>query len=304
LSEMGYHLLLSGLNKFKRDTRVLLGHSRLLIKKFKRFNLTKLSSGALADKFSLLAEHILSLWQHYFWTEYYCYDKVNLRIKNGGEKEKRRLTKAVREMQKQKFLFRTQINKTLYPPGLTDQFSREIARRLGLRDLSEYHYAEVLKLLHGQKIPRPQRQNWVMGKFNGWRTLTGFEASRIVKIFDDFLLRSHSHRLTGQVGNRGFYRGRVKVIPFDIKADYLDHIAKMKKGQVLVTGSTGPELILACRKAGAIVTEEGGITSHAAIVSRELGIPCVIGTKVATKVFKDGDTVEVDALNGVVKKYD
>jgi pyruvate,water dikinase len=56
------------------------------------------------------------------------------------------------------------------------------------------------------------------------------------------------------------------------------------------------------QKAGAIVTEQGGVTSHAAIVSRELGIPCLIGTKIATKVFKDGDMVEVDATKGIVRK--
>lgn len=55
------------------------------------------------------------------------------------------------------------------------------------------------------------------------------------------------------------------------------------------------------RKAGAIVTDEGGITCHAAIVSRELGKPCVIGTKIATKVLKDGDEVEVDAEQGIVR---
>jgi pyruvate,water dikinase len=55
------------------------------------------------------------------------------------------------------------------------------------------------------------------------------------------------------------------------------------------------------KRAAAIVTDEGGVTCHAAIVSRELGIPCVIGTRVATRTFKDGDTVEVDATNGVVK---
>jgi len=55
------------------------------------------------------------------------------------------------------------------------------------------------------------------------------------------------------------------------------------------------------KEAGAIITDEGGITCHAAIVSRELGIPCIIGTKIATKVLKDGDIVEVDAGKGVVK---
>ena len=56
------------------------------------------------------------------------------------------------------------------------------------------------------------------------------------------------------------------------------------------------------KKAAAIVTEQGGITSHAAIISRELRVPCVIGTKIATKVLKDGDKVEVDATKGIVKK--
>lgn len=55
------------------------------------------------------------------------------------------------------------------------------------------------------------------------------------------------------------------------------------------------------KKAAAIITDEGGITCHAAIVSRELNIPCIIGTKVATKILKDGDLVEVNAEKGVVK---
>ena len=65
---------------------------------------------------------------------------------------------------------------------------------------------------------------------------------------------------------------------------------------------TRPDYIIGIKKAAAIVTNEGGITCHAAIVSRELGIPCIIGTKIATEVFKDGDLVEVNANHGVVKK--
>ncbi len=55
------------------------------------------------------------------------------------------------------------------------------------------------------------------------------------------------------------------------------------------------------RKAKAIVTDEGGVTCHAAIVSRELKIPCIVGTKIATRVLKDGDLVEVDADKAVIK---
>ena len=76
---------------------------------------------------------------------------------------------------------------------------------------------------------------------------------------------------------------------------------KFKKGMILVTTMTRPEYYPLMRIAKAVVTDEGGITSHAAIISRELGIPCVIGTKIATRVLKDGQLVEVDANKGVVK---
>jgi len=56
------------------------------------------------------------------------------------------------------------------------------------------------------------------------------------------------------------------------------------------------------QRAAAFVTDEGGITCHAAIVAREMKKPCVIGTKIATKIFKDGDIVEVDADKGIVRK--
>ena len=81
----------------------------------------------------------------------------------------------------------------------------------------------------------------------------------------------------------------------------IEEIKKVHKGDILVANTTGPEIMIACTKAAAIVTDEGGMTSHAAIVSRELKIPCIVGTKIATKVFKDGDLVEVDATKGIVK---
>jgi pyruvate,water dikinase len=65
---------------------------------------------------------------------------------------------------------------------------------------------------------------------------------------------------------------------------------------------TSPDYISAMNLAGAIVTDEGGLLSHAAIVSRELGKPCIVGTKVATRVFKNRDLVEVDANKGIVRK--
>lgn len=79
-------------------------------------------------------------------------------------------------------------------------------------------------------------------------------------------------------------------------------IDKVKQGDVLIAVMTRPDYVPAMKKAAAIVTNEGGITCHAAIVSRELGIPCLIGTKIATEVFKDGEMVEVSANHGWVRK--
>ncbi len=93
---------------------------------------------------------------------------------------------------------------------------------------------------------------------------------------------------------RGIARGKARVILK--KKD----IALLEDGEVLVTAMTTPDYLPAMKKAAAFVTDEGGITCHAAIVARELRKPCIIGTKVATQVLKNGDLVEVDATNGVV----
>lgn len=102
--------------------------------------------------------------------------------------------------------------------------------------------------------------------------------------------------LKGQIAFAGCVVGQARIV--------LHHseINKVKHGDVLVCGSTTPAYVPALNKVKAIVAEEGGVLSHASIISRELKIPCIIGAKIATKVFKDGDMVEVDAEKGVVRK--
>ncbi|MFH2136354.1 MAG: PEP-utilizing enzyme [Patescibacteria group bacterium] len=103
-------------------------------------------------------------------------------------------------------------------------------------------------------------------------------------------------KLTGVCASPGKAKGRVSII------ETIDDLKKMKKGNVMLSETTYPALVPAMKLASAIVTNVGGLTCHAAIVSRELKIPCVVGTKIATKVLKDGDLVEVDATKGIVKK--
>jgi len=101
--------------------------------------------------------------------------------------------------------------------------------------------------------------------------------------------------IAGKVASQGYAKGIAKII-ID-KKDF----NKFEEGDILITGMTRPEFVPLMKKAAAIVTNEGGITCHAAIVSRELGKPCIIGTKFATEVIKNGDLVEVRANHGTVR---
>ncbi|UCF45099.1 MAG: phosphoenolpyruvate synthase [Candidatus Bathyarchaeota archaeon] len=96
-------------------------------------------------------------------------------------------------------------------------------------------------------------------------------------------------------GKRGYGLGVAKVVLTPEEA-----AEKMKKGDILVTDMTNPDFVPFMKIASAIVTDKGGITSHAAIVSRELSIPCVVGTETATQVLKTGQEYTVDSRNGII----
>ena len=76
---------------------------------------------------------------------------------------------------------------------------------------------------------------------------------------------------------------------------------KMNEGDILVSVATTPSIVPAMKKAAAFITDEGSLTCHAAIVSREMNKPCVVGVKIATKVLKDGDRVTINAKKGIIK---
>jgi pyruvate,water dikinase len=100
--------------------------------------------------------------------------------------------------------------------------------------------------------------------------------------------------LTGSAASPGIGTGHVKIILTP------KEIGKMQQGDVLVSKMTSPDFVPAMKKAAAIITDEGGQTSHAAIVSRELGVPCIVGTKLATKILKEGYVVTVDGAKGQI----
>ncbi|MBI4779443.1 hypothetical protein HY797_03260 [Candidatus Falkowbacteria bacterium] len=101
--------------------------------------------------------------------------------------------------------------------------------------------------------------------------------------------------IKGVVASIGVATGIVKII------HSATEIEKVKKGDILVAGMTSPKYMPAIFNSGAIITDDGGLTCHAAIIARELKKPCIIGTKIATSILNDGDLVEVNADNGIIK---
>ncbi len=189
----------------------------------------------------------------------------------------------------------------------------EISRRtkIPLRELySFYRIGEVLNaiknnkpILSSQELER--RDNaYVLrlqeGKINFY---SGPEAEIIIlEELQHIKKNEEEGGLRGRIACRGLAQGIVRIIiPGDISM-LSQAMHNFQGGEVLVTTMTQPNMVPLIEKASAIITDEGGLTSHAAIISREFKTPCIVGTEIATKVFKDGDLVEVDADKGIVRK--
>ena len=187
---------------------------------------------------------------------------------------------------------------------VTDKVSKEIARRLNLtlKQVRYFAYWEMKDALLKNKFKVDvlnQRYKFSVVYTDSFRPkiYTGKAAQKFLNN-----LRFEKQDLTEIKELKGLtaYPGKVKGIVKIIET--ADDLKKMNQGDILLSETTYPALVPAMKKAAAIVTNVGGLTCHAAIVARELKIPCVIGTKIATRVLKDGDKVEVDANEGWVRK--
>ncbi len=122
-----------------------------------------------------------------------------------------------------------------------------------------------------------------------------FSGKKALAIEKQLQPKKNKNLIQGQTAYPGKVKGRVKIILNPRK------VKNFNQGDILVTGMTRPEYLSLMKKSAGFITNEGGITCHAAILARELKKPCVIGTQVATKVLRDGMLVEVKANHGIVK---
>ncbi|MFH1534567.1 MAG: PEP-utilizing enzyme [Patescibacteria group bacterium] len=187
---------------------------------------------------------------------------------------------------------------------MMEDFVREVAKRNHLSKIQAFMIApnEMKDALLKENIDPDLmneriKESVVFFKGTKYRVLSGKSVIKLSQeIKKSLYVNPNLKIIEGNTAFPGKVRGIVR------RVDEAEEMKKMKKGDILVSTSTNPQIISAMQKAGAIITDSGGITCHAAIVSRELEVPCVIGTKIATKLLKDGDMIEVDAGNGIIKK--
>ncbi len=179
------------------------------------------------------------------------------------------------------------------------KFVGEISRRSGVKE-------ELLKNATLFELPRVLYGDLKAGELEGrggrWFTIShshkGLYGEK--KIIEGRELElggtEEVHEFRGVPASAGNARGEVCIVNGE------KEFGKMREGRILVSPMTRPEFVPLMKKAAGIITDEGGLTCHAAVVSRELGIPCIVGTRKATAVLKDGDVVEMDGKTGMVKK--
>jgi len=126
------------------------------------------------------------------------------------------------------------------------------------------------------------------------RPITTLDLNKGVKKISENQLKNLKQIIQGEPASFGIGYGKV------VKIKSAKEIDKIEKGDVLVTEMTAPDYVPAMKKAAAIVTDKGGQTSHAAIVSRELGVPAIVGAKIATKTLKENQLITVNGATGIV----
>jgi len=176
----------------------------------------------------------------------------------------------------------------------------EIGKRKGyaFREIAQFRLNEISSIRSVRKSELTKRlKNYIIFSKSPNKIIFSSNQEEIEKYKNKYFEEDNigNHEVKGNVAFRGKVRGRVVIIRD--KSDF----RKSRKGCILVAAMTTPDFIGAMEKAAAFITDEGGITCHAAIIAREMKKPCIIGTKIATKVLRDGDLVEVDADKGVVR---
>jgi phosphoenolpyruvate synthase/pyruvate phosphate dikinase len=175
----------------------------------------------------------------------------------------------------------------------------EICKRIGIsyENLLSLTFKEIIGCLQGEPVPNDLEKRYpyaIVRLDDESFYFYGDAYEETEKALEkDY---SQLNELKGAKVTKGVVRGTAKILQTDRE------LHKLEKGDILISNMTNPNYNIAFEKVAGVVTDEGGVLCHSAIMAREFNLPCVVGTKIATRVFKDGDLVEVDADKGIVRK--
>ncbi len=178
-------------------------------------------------------------------------------------------------------------------------FDGDLLRYLTLHELQDREDL-VLSSIEIDQLTRRRENYFYLYEYDSHRELLTTEAGTLETIQQKYFTVSEARIISELYGTSAFV-GKVKGRVVNLAEEKVSEDT-LGEDTILVTVMTHPSDISLIKKSKALVTDEGGVLCHAAIVAREFEIPCVIGTKIATKIFRNGDMVEVDATVGVVKK--
>lgn len=194
-----------------------------------------------------------------------------------------------------------------YIIGILEEISKRYKEKT--ENLIKHYRIEEIESLTLNRIKIPAKDlekrkkcTVVLWKDNKVQFIYGDEAEKIAKSeLKELYEVEIKKEIKGIPANHGIAKGIARILEANNFEQTRELRKTFKKGEILITQMTQPTVIDIAAKAAALVTDEGGMLSHAAIISRELKIPCVVGTHTATSNFKDGDLIEVDANKGIVK---
>jgi phosphohistidine swiveling domain-containing protein len=176
--------------------------------------------------------------------------------------------------------------------------------KINLDDILYLSIEEIVEKLEGNSIDLlvidERKKGYYLASYNGQTAWFVGDDRKLIDDLNVFTRHLNFDKNIKQIKGNPAHKGKVTG-PAKIVLE-MEDISKVNKGDILVAVMTFPNFIPAMEKAAAFVTDEGGILCHAAIVSREMNKPCVIATKHATKILQDGDMIEVDGDNGIIKK--
>ena len=218
-------------------------------------------------------------------------------------------------VQNYKNKFRADFELVFFGNGFLPQLAKKVSVQCGVpeNDVLMYQNKEIVDLIGGSKLSdekiqaRKQAYVYFKDQNSDMTFYAGIDAQNFIKQFlsEETITRPENDIIQGKTAHSTGkkVRGKVRILARDYGNPKLvvESMAQMEQGEILVSQTTDPELMPALRKASAIVTDLGGMLSHSAITSRELNIPCIVGTKNASKLLKTGDMIEVDPIEGTVK---